>query len=123
MVLNATSNSLNGIIDEEIEKAEMMGYDVDDIDPELMGGLIANIAKRIRDAREKRKAGGEPSTGLSITTGSGTMAINDQGFSLLKPSQGGGTIQQGGIMDQIKDNPLLLAIPAGILALVLLKGR
>jgi hypothetical protein len=51
------------------------------------------------------------------------MAINDQGFSLLKPSQGGGMIQQGGIMDQIKDNPLLLAVPAAILALVILKGR
>lgn len=121
MVLNLGADSINAIVDDELNKAEMLGYDVDDINPELMGGLIANIAARIRAAREKRKSGAEPSSGLTVSTGSGTMSINDQGFSLLKPQTGGGMIQSGGLLDQVKENPLLIAVPAALLAIILMR--
>jgi len=122
MVLSA-DNDIDDIIDSELDNAEMLGYDTDDIDPELMGGLIANIIARVKAAREKRAAGGTPSTGLSITTSAGTGSINDQGISFLRPQTGGGIMQQGGIFDQLKENPMLAAIPAGLILILLLKRK
>jgi hypothetical protein len=86
---------------------------------EEMSGLIANIADRIRKLREKRKSG---STGaFSINTPSGSASYDQNGIQFLRPQEGGNIVQSGGIIDQIKDNPILLIAPLAIIGILLMK--
>jgi len=121
---------IHGEIDGMIEDAELMGIDIDD--SELMGGLIQNVGKKIAGAVRKRreaKAKSGQSTSfpsLSIQTGQGTAALGPGGITWTGqqniPIGNTGmslqtTPQSETIMDKVKNNPALLAIPAAGLVL------
>jgi len=141
---------LDKSIDSELNELEMMGYDI--YNPEVMGGLFSKIIsgirarrssrgggsrgglikrivsriKRRKRARKKKKSG----YGMSFMTPEGTAMLTPEGISyeqkqkmiaagLLPPE----TKPGAGIMDQIKKNPMLLAIPAGLLLMMTMRGR
>lgn len=95
--------------------------------PELMGGLfkklVGEIQYRIKKARKKKKGGsGSP---ITISTPKGTATISESGVNIVNTPTGPVAVPAsgGGIMDAIKDNPILLAIPAGLLAVMFLTKK
>ena len=123
---------LVGAIDSLINRAELMGYDT--TDPELMGGLIKKLVKRIKKRiAAKKKKGGSGGT-YSISTPTGTVSVGAGGVQLTRPAgTGTGTtmplsiqqpgMQQAGIMGMIQEKPYLLAIPALAMALIMAKKK
>ena len=123
-----------------VEDAELMGMDLDD--PELMGGLISNVVKKIatavRKRREKKKAAGE-STAIptfSMQTTAGTAQLGPGGLTWtgapgVQNSLPIGTtgyqiapVQQStSILDKIKSNPALIAGAIGIPVLLMMMSR
>lgn len=127
---------IHGEIDGIIEDAELMGIDIDD--SELMGGLIQNVVKKIAGAVRKRreaKAKSGQSTSfpsLSIQTGQGTAALGPGGITWTGqqniPIGNTGmslqtTPQSETILDKVKNNPALLAIPAGAMMLFMVMSK
>lgn len=128
---------IHGEINGIVEDAELMGMDIED--PELMGGLIQNVVKKIAGAVRKRreakaKSGSSNIPSFSIQTGQGTAALGPGGLTWTGqqniPIGNTGmslqTVPQSeSILDKIKSNPALLAIPAGglILFMVMSKKR
>lgn len=126
---------IHGEINGIVEDAELMGMDLED--PELMGGLIQNIAKKIgaavRKRREQKAASGSSTfPSFSIQTGQGTAALGPGGLTWTGqqniPIGNTGmslqTVPQSEtIVDKIKSNPLLLAIPAGLLLFMVASKR
>lgn len=106
-----------------VEDAELMGVDI--YDPEIMGGLIQNVVKKIatavRKKREARANAGSSGSGFSLQTPQGTAAIGPGGVSWtgtqnipigntglqIAPVQ-----QQETILDKVKSNPALLGLAA-----------
>lgn len=119
-----------------VEDAELMGVDFDD--PEIMGGFIQNVAKKIatavRKRREARQAKNEPAPSFSVQTPQGTAALGPGGISWtgqvpsnipigntgyqIAPVQ-----QQGSIFDKIKENPALLALAGIPIVLLMMKPK
>lgn len=134
VILQGVSQKFDIDYDKIIRKAELMGIDMSD--PEMAGNLFKRLARRLRKrikarikARRKRR-GKSPAFRYSVTAPEGTATYSDQGLSFVRP--GPGTtgpgqypmqIQRGNIggnmMAQIQKNPLLLAIPAGVIYLLL----
>jgi hypothetical protein len=124
---------IHGEIEGIVEDAELMGMDVDD--PELMGGLIANVVKKIAGAVRKRraaKAGNSSVPSFSVQTAQGTAALGPGGITWTGqqniPIGSTGmslqTIPQSeSIMDKVKNNPALLAIPAGGILLFMMMSK
>lgn len=145
-------NSLDSSIDSELNELEMMGYDIEDPEvmqglfSKIVSGIrarrsgrgggsrggiikriISRIKRRKRAKRKKKKSG----YGLSFMSPEGTAMLTPEGISfeqkqkmiaagLLPPDTKPGA---GGIMDQITKNPMLLAIPAGLLLMIMMKGK
>jgi hypothetical protein len=118
-----------------VEDAELMGMDLND--PELMGGLIANVVKKIATAVRKRRAK-KASSGQStipqftMQTSQGTAALGPGGLTWTGqqsiPIGNTGMAlqtmpQSETIMDKIKNNPALLAIPAGGIVLFMMMSK
>lgn len=127
---------IHGEINGLVEDAELMGIDIDD--PELMGGLIQNVVKKIagavRKRREEKAKSGQSSSfpSVSIQTGQGTAALGPGGLTWTGqqniPIGNTGmslqtTPQSETIMDKIKSNPALLAIPAGAMMLLMVMSK
>lgn len=126
---------IHGEINGMIEDAELMGIDIDD--PELMGGFIVNIAKKIGAAVRKRRAakassGSSGMPSFSMQTAQGTAAIGPGGLTWtgqqnIPIGNTGMSLQtmpqSESIMDKIKSNPALLAIPAGGLILFMVMSK
>lgn len=126
---------IHGEINGLVEDAELMGMDFED--PELMGGLIANVVKKIatavRKRREKKAASGNSSIpSFSIQTSQGTAALGPGGLTWTGqqniPIGNTGmslqTVPQSEtIMDKLKSNPALLAIPAGLILFMVMSKR
>lgn len=142
---------LDKSIDSQLNELDMMGYDI--YDPEVMGGLFSKIISGIRARRSSRGGGSgrksiirrivsrikrrkrakkrkKSGYGMSFMTPEGTAMLTPEGISfeqrqkmieagLLPPT----TKPGAGIMDQIKKNPMLLAIPAGLLLMMTMRGR
>lgn len=126
---------INGEINGLVEDAELMGIDIDD--PELMGGLIANAVKKIAAAVRKRRAakassGSSSMPSFSLQTAQGTAALGPGGITWtgqqnIPIGSTGMSLQTAPqsetIMDKIKSNPALLAIPAGGLLLFIMMSK
>jgi hypothetical protein len=124
---------IHGEIEGIVEDAELMGMDLDD--PELMGGLIANVVKKIAGAVRKRRAAKSGSSSVpsfSVQTSQGTAALGPGGITWTGqqniPIGSTGmslqTVPQSEtIMDKIKSNPALLAIPAGGIVLFMMMSK
>lgn len=125
-------------IDQIIDDYNLMGSNNDVLNPDLyMGGWLKRLVRRIRDRVRKRRAeranrGIVNPPNYSLTTPGGTVSAGASGFSFL-PSQTGQTnipgltfqqqqVKKSSIMDSLKDNPMLIAIPA-IAALLLLSKK
>lgn len=99
-----------------VRQAESAG-----LSPELMGGLfkklVGEIQYRIKRARKKKGGSGSP---ITISTPKGTATISESGVNIVNTPSGPVAVPEskGGIVDIIKENPILLAIPAGLLALM-----
>lgn len=116
------------VLEEELERAELMGYDLDNA--ELMGAWLKKVAKRIakRIKARIRARKGKP---LTVSTPKGQVTIGPGGVryttatpdTAAYPVARSAAIPGGGMLDMVKRNPLLLAIPAGLLVLVLLRRR
>ncbi len=132
---------IEGIIDE----AELMGLDIND--PELMGGLIKTLVKKIQGAikrrRARKKAASAPAEipSFSLQTPGGTAAIGPGGISWTGPqaaqaaaaAQAAGlqmvpasSVQPagtGGVTEMLK-NPIVIAGLVGVpLLLIMMKRR
>jgi len=105
-----------------------MGNDLDNV---YMGGWLKKLVRRIRDRvrarRAARAASGIPSS-YSVSTPGGVVSAGAGGFSFTPGASaitrgagaGAGTgVQQAGIMGAIQKNPMLLAIPAGLMLFML----
>lgn len=127
---------IHGEINGIVEDAELMGMDIED--PELMGSLIQNVVKKIagavRKRREAKAKSGQSSSfpSVSIQTGQGTAGIGPGGITWTGqqniPIGNTGmslqtTPQSETIMDKIKSNPALLAIPAGAMMLFMVMSK
>lgn len=125
---------IHGEICGMVDNAEMMGYDFED--SELMGGFIANAVKKIASAvRKRREAKSNTQSSvpsISVQTSQGTAAfgpggltwtgqqnipIGNTGMSLQTQPQ------QETILDKVKSNPVLLAVPAGMLVLFMVMSK
>lgn len=120
-----------------LKEIALMGYDIED-EEFLMSGpfkkLFKRIQKRIRKRREDRakkqamremKTGKEEQPELALQTRQGVYGIGPQGPSYTPRGQM--PMQQqpattAGLMDMFKKNPMMLAIPIGLLAIMLLKN-
>jgi hypothetical protein len=145
-------DGIDNDIDNEIDRIELMGYDFEEMEsPELMGrlfgrliarlrkrrkkgGIIRRIVKRVRARRKARAKAKKGKTrgddfGLSLTTPEGTATFGPGGISfedraamikqgMVPPEEGA-----GGIMAQITKNPMLLAIPAGLFLMMIMKKK
>jgi len=137
---------VDSLTDEELGACAYMGWDPD---PELMGrrrrgGFFRRIGKRLRKrfrklgkrirarirARRGRKGGGGAAPFAELRTPGGTATIGPEGFDFTSPeAEAEATYPPpaprgpGGIMDMIQRNPLLVALPAGALVLVLVMKR
>lgn len=106
------------------DRAEMLGIDPDD--PEIMGGLITNLVKKIRDRIKKRKAK-KSSASVTVSTDSGTASLGPGGFSYTST----GALNQRFVpssaassFDEMLKSPMVLLAGAGLLFLLLKKkGR
>jgi len=127
-----TDPFIHGEINGIIEDAELMGIDIDD--SELMGGLVANIAKKIGAAVRKRRAAksGSGMPSFSMQTSQGTAGLGPGGLTWtgqqnIPIGNTGMSLQTSPqsetIMDKIKNNPALLAIPAGGLILFMVMSK
>ncbi len=121
-----------------LKEIALMGYDIED-EEFLMSGpfkkLFKRIQKRIRKRREDRakkqamremKTGKEESPGFALKTREGTYGLSPEGPAytprqegVLMPRQPATT---AGIMEMFQKNPMMLAIPIGLLAIMLLKN-
>lgn len=142
---------LNDTIDNELDTLELMGYDA--YSPELMGrvfgrlfrrigarirkrrggkkGLVKRIISRIKKRRRARsKKGRGDDYGLSFRSPEGTATIGPEGLSytdrmkmvragMVPPEPEGG----GNIMAMITKNPMLLAIPAVVVLMFMMKKK
>lgn len=122
---------------EVLRQIQLLGGDINDEDY-LMSGpfkrLFKKIQKRIRKRREARakkqamremKTGKEEQPEFALQTKQGTYGISPLGPSYtprgqMPVSQPAGTTTAG-IMDMFQKNPMMLAIPIGLLAILLLK--
>ena len=121
-----------------LEEIALMGYDIED-EEFLMSGpfkrLFKKIQKRIRKRREARakkqamremKSGKEEQPEFSLQTRKGVYGIGPQGPSYMPRGQMPVSPQQpattAGIMEMFQKNPMMLAIPIGLLAIMLLKN-
>lgn len=125
-----------GDLDNEVfQEMEMLGYDINNEDF-LMSGpfkrLFKRIQKRIRAKRESRakkqamremKSGKEEQPEYSLQTRKGVYGIGPQGPSYTPRGQMPVTqpATTAGIMEMFQKNPMMLAIPIGLLAIMLLK--
>ena len=125
---------IHGEINGMVEDADLMGMDLGD--PELMGGFIVNVAKKIGAAVRKRRAAkaGQQSSmpSFSMQTSQGTAALGPGGLTWtgqqnIPIGNTGMTLQTSPqsetIMDKIKNNPALLAIPAGGIILFMVMSK
>jgi hypothetical protein len=119
-----SGREVKNMIDNSIDELEYMGYDTDNLDPELMGSIIKKIISKIKKVkRAKAKAAKQPdSESYSINTPYGTAKVGETGLSITKPvSDKEETAEDEGIIGMVKKNPVLLAIPAIALLLLLKK--
>lgn len=116
--------------------AEMLGADYEDLDfygKSLFRRIAARIRKRIRARRAKRRAKtrGAPEEYAVQTPGGRLSYSEQQGLSFLRPAPGTAaspyaapvTVQRAGFMEMIQKNPLLLAIPAGVLLVLAMRAK
>lgn len=115
---------LSAELDTWIDEAELMGIDLDD--PELMGGFIKNIIKKIKERRAKRKAAGEAAPEIptvNIQTGQGVAQIGPGGVTWTDPATGKPSTTTsalpGGIAEMIK-NPWVIGGGAAALLLIIM---
>lgn len=128
-------NCIGDMDNEVMEEIEFMGYDINDEDF-LMSGPFKRLFKRIqkkirarRDKRAKDQAMREIGTGkeelpkYALQTPQGAYGIGPQGPTYVPSMQQQPVaIQQtAGLMEMFKNNPMMLAIPLGLLAILMLK--
>lgn len=134
---------VDSLTDEELGACAYMGWE-----PELMGrrrrGLrrvLRRIGKRMRKRfgklgkrirariRARRgKGGGGAAPFAELRTPGGTATIGPEGVDFTSPEAEAdypppAPREPGGIMDMVKRNPMLVALPAGALVLVLVLKR
>lgn len=122
-------------LDQMTEEATLLGIDLSD--PEMLGGFLKKLARRIKRrvrarirARRARR-GSRPRAPISVTTSRGTATMGPGGFSFVSPEAEAmpqeyaptALAPTGGIMDMIRRNPMLLAIPGGALLLLVVMRR
>lgn len=124
---------IHGEICGMVDNAELMGYDFED--PELMGGFIVNAIKKIAaNVRKRReaKSNSQSIPSVSVQTSQGTAAFGPGGLTWTGqqtiPIGNTGMVlqtqpQQETILDKVKNNPALLAIPAGALVLFMVMSK
>lgn len=126
---------IHGEICGMVDNAEMMGYDFED--SELMGGFIVNaikkIASNVRKRREAKKSNSQSTIpSISVQTSQGTAALGPGGLTWtgqqnIPIGNTGMSLQtvpqQETILDKVKSNPVLLAIPAGALVLFMVMSK
>lgn len=121
---------------EVLREIALMGYDVENEDF-LMSGPFKRLFKRIqkkvrarREARAKKqamremKSGKEEQPQFALQTTQGTYGIGPQGPTYLPAQQQQQAYAQpatAGLMEMFQKNPMMLAIPIGLLAIMLLK--
>lgn len=121
--------------DEEVmEEMEMLGYDVDDItEAELMGGPFARLFRKIRDrVRKRRAARAERKASASlpaeqpytISTPRGSLTTSPTGLAFNRAAPATQAMQMpSNPMQMIQSNPMLLAIPAGLILFMMMGKR
>lgn len=142
---NLTGDEIDTIIDDY----NLMGYDEYEM-PELMGGWLKRLFRKIRDRvrarKAARKATGEPAPEVSFSTARGQVNLSPSGMSLTKRGAGAGQIALSpsglsvtqpyspayaqvapnpfaNMMEQFQKNPMLLAIPVGLIVLSIVSNR
>ncbi len=123
-------NDEDSFVDNMTNYVEMMGWEDYLDDPELMGGflrrLFKRIKKRIRARRARRKAAGAPPVDDSVLlrTPAGTASIGPDGVSLTKPAPllPKKTAKAGFDFDSIMNNPMAI-VAIGLLIMVLMKRK
>lgn len=116
-------------IDQAIDEAVMLGIDLDD--PELMGGWLKKLIKKVKKRRAKRRSKGNvvmPT--VSIDTAQGQATIGPDGVTWIDPATGMQTVgtpgaqpQSGGIADMLKNPMVLGGGAAALLLLVIMMKR
>lgn len=102
---------------------ELMGrIDLDTLDdPEIMGSIIKNIAKKIVSRIKKKKK-----KGMKIKVGKNIVNISKKGIDVSQEEKESGKMpESGGGFNIAGINPVIFAIPAGLIAFKLFskKGR
>lgn len=128
-------DSDNDEIDSQV--SELLGADYDDLDfygKGLFRRIAARIKKRIRARRARRaakKRGATASEEYAIQTPGGRVSYSDQGLQFLRQAPGTATmpygqptqIQRSGVMEMIQKNPMMLAIPAGVILVLAMRAK
>lgn len=131
VILQGVPEKFDMDYDNIIRKASLMGMDTSD--PELMGALFKKLARRIGKrirARIRARMKKKGKFKYSASAPEGSVQFTEQGLSFVRPGPGmpgqpgpyGMQMKRsagGGIMQQIQKNPLLLAIPAAALFLIM----
>lgn len=122
---------LLGAIDETLTEAELMGEDIDD--PELMGGffkrVIGKIRDRIRARRAARQAAPTPAPAepesYAVSTPYGQVRYDQGGLQVIRPQQATAVPQTGSsnMLYQLTSNPMMLMIPLGLVAMLLMNRK
>lgn len=117
-----------------VDDAELMGIDIND--PEMMGGLIQNVIKKIstavRKKREERQKNNSAAPAFSLSTPQGVASIGPGGVQWtgtqnipigntglqIAPVQ-----QQETILDKVKSNPALLGLAALPFLFIMMNNR
>lgn len=113
-------------IDQALDEAILLGIDLDD--PELMGGWIKNLIKKIKKRRAARKKSGQepaPMPTISVDTGQGVAQVGPSGVTWTDPAQAAAAAPvpaAGGIGDMLK-NPWVLGGGAALALLLIMSMK
>lgn len=122
-----------------LQRAEMMGCDTSN--PEMMAGWLKRLARKIRDrvrARRRRRAESKarseapaaPIAPFTIQTPRGGFSMGPSGVNVFRPGQPGApgqyplaTQASANPLQAMFKNPMMLAIPLGLVAVLALMKK
>jgi hypothetical protein len=118
-------------IDSLATRADLLGY-ADD--PELMGAFVKKLVGRIRAAIKRRRAakgGGAQPGGFTFSTPGMRAAVGPGGLVVQRqapaeyetPGPVAAPSSAAGLVERVKENPLLLIVPAAAIGAILLLGK
>lgn len=113
-------------IDQALDEAVLLGIDLDD--PELLGGWLKKLIKKVKARRAARKKSGQPAAmpTISVDTAQGVASVGPAGVTWTDPATGAVTATApaatGGIGDMLK-NPWVLGGGAALALLLIMSMR